>query len=758
MANLDELMTALENASKNGKTEDAKKLAQIIDQAQRGPTTSDIGAGMADSVLRIGKGIVDLPITLTEAATGIKNPRLLVGNDKKGFQWDDLITAPRFVSADEADAKGFENPFGFTGNEFQNASDALQEAREDINYAPNVSWDEVKKNPSASNIATFIGEGTLTSLPDMAAALVSVPAYFTSYIAPIAQERAENDGREVVTPEDVAIAIGASGVIATAERIGAKGVFGKTTGNAATKTLKAGGKEGVTEGVQNPVEYAASTVGTETGFDPAEALDQAAAGIVQGTGGGAGLKAVTQVPEVVSNKVTKKLDEKDKPVDQEAATELAKDIEAKAADGGFDLSDPDTTSSTGAVRAVDNIHADYTERMRSIENILQDSIKYDKNDTPEVRAKKEKVKVALKKGKNKAKNTVDQEDLKAVEEQLGNTAEGQELIMLLRKSNELTRLHNQGYKGGISRITDTFNPFEGGSQYNAGRIAAAPIINMTTGAAAIGTGGMSVLPQIGAVIGGKLIDKKTGRRSIVERYTKQNRDAEGKTDTRKKRKPSQLLINQAKEAQRVQAIEDKKLAKATEAKRKEALRIEALRRGDPPKGDPNDPNPSPEYLMMQALGTNSRREVADILKEVANDRPDLKDAVESYQRMQTKGTQVLDLNELIAAARNKAGIKTVGPRVAQQATLSAARQDGKKANQEAVDNIKEAVNADKTIDKTDKAKLQAALVKLRSNLGAKPVDRAMEIIAEVEGNLNRPSLAEKYLLPYAQRIAAQQKQ
>ena len=209
---------------------------------------------MADSALRIGKGIVDLPITLTEAATGVKNPRLLVGNDKKGFQWDDLTTAPRFVSADEADKQGYtENPLGFTGDEFKNASNAIQEVREDINYAPNVSWDEVKENPTAQNIATFIGEGTLTSLPDMAAALVSVPAYFASYIAPIAQERAENDGREVVTPKDVGAAIVASGVIATAERFGAKGVFGKTTGNAVTRPLKAGTKEGVTESIQNPL-------------------------------------------------------------------------------------------------------------------------------------------------------------------------------------------------------------------------------------------------------------------------------------------------------------------------------------------------------------------------------------------------------------------------------------------------------------------------------------------------------------------------
>ena len=755
MADLNQIVSAMKNAQAQGKTEEAKRLAQVIKQAQNPakPTTSNPIAGMGDSVLRVAKGLVDIPKTLTQAATGLEDPRLLVGNQDGKFTLSDLANIRFVENADVPESAT--NPFGFEGDEFDKASQALADKREDINYAPSVSWDEVKENPTASNIGTFIGEGTLTSLPDMAAALVSTPAYFMSYIAPIAQERAKNDGRSVPNMKDIGTAIAASGVIATAERIGAKGVFGDTVGNVVTRPIKAGGKEGITEGVQNPVQYGAETAGTETGFDPVEALDQAAAGVVQGTGGGAGLKTVSQIPQAVGQK----LDEKDAPVDTEAAAGLAQDIQAKAEEGGFDLSDPDTTSSTGAYRAVDNLHTDYSVRMRSIEDILKDSLRYSKDDTPEIRAKKEKVVGALRKGKNKAKNTVDAEDLQAVEDLVGNTAEGQELITLLKKSNELTRLHNQGYKGGLSRITDTLNPFEGGSQYNAGRIAAGPIINMTTGAAAIGTGGLSLAPQVAAVIGGKAIDKYTGRRSIVERYTKQNKD--GKVEQRPK-KPSRLLINKAKEAQRVEEQRQKQEAKSAEAERKKQLRIEALKRGDPPKGDANDPRPSPEFVMMQALGTDSRREVSDILEQVAQERPSLKAAVESYKKMQTEGTDVLDLNELIAAAKNRAGIGVFGknqtkPQTQQTRTLSAKQEDGKRANLEFADSISEAVNNDKTIDNTDKAKLNKAIEELKANLGKKPVEKALDIVAEVESKLNRPSLAEKYLLPYVARVAEQQK-
>ena len=114
-------------------------------------------------------------------------------------------------------------------------------------------------------------------------------------MSPIAEKRAENDGRTQVTPEDLAVAASSCSGISQAERFGAKGVFGQNVGNVAQRVVGAGIRESGTEGIQNPLQYAAETAGTEKGFDLAEGLDQAAAGAVGGFGAGTGLRTGTEL-------------------------------------------------------------------------------------------------------------------------------------------------------------------------------------------------------------------------------------------------------------------------------------------------------------------------------------------------------------------------------------------------------------------------------------------------------------------------------
>ena len=101
-------------------------------------------------------------------------------------------------------------------------------------------------------------------------------------MSPIAEKRAENDGRTQPTPEDLAVASIAALGISQAERFGAKGVFGQNAGNVAQRVVGAGIRESGTEAIQNPMQYAVETAGTEKGFDFLEAADQAAAGAVGG--------------------------------------------------------------------------------------------------------------------------------------------------------------------------------------------------------------------------------------------------------------------------------------------------------------------------------------------------------------------------------------------------------------------------------------------------------------------------------------------
>ena len=55
--------------------------------------------------------------------------------------------------------------------------------------------------------------------------------------------------------------------------------------------------------------------------------------------------------------------------------------------------------------------------------------------------------------RTKPKAQFTREQFNAVDQLVGNTSEGQRLLSLMREGNELTALHNQGLKGGVSRVT-----------------------------------------------------------------------------------------------------------------------------------------------------------------------------------------------------------------------------------------------------------------------------------------------------------------
>ena len=109
----------------------------------------------------------------------------------------------------------------------------------------------------------------------------------------------------------------------------------------------------------------------------------------------------------------------------------------------------------------------------------------------------------------------------------GDTFEGQRLLSLIRQSNELTAIHNAGYQGGVSRITDQFSPIGSQASYDRGFSTIESTIRPV---AAIGAGVMNpAIPaaQAAAVGIGRGIDALTGRRSRVRRYIEQNAGQSG---------------------------------------------------------------------------------------------------------------------------------------------------------------------------------------------------------------------------------------
>lgn len=167
--------------------------------------------------------------------------------------------------------------------------------------APNeVTWSKVKERPNAANIGKFVVEQSVQSLPGMATAAAALPAFIASQVGNIAQQRAVNDGREDATGMDAVIAAPAGVASALLERVGIKGIFGPAAGNTVVRIGKAGGKEAITEGGQSFLEYGGGSVGTDTGFDLATALDQSLAGSVAGAGMGTAGRSIVEAPQVIA--------------------------------------------------------------------------------------------------------------------------------------------------------------------------------------------------------------------------------------------------------------------------------------------------------------------------------------------------------------------------------------------------------------------------------------------------------------------------
>ena len=273
-----------------------------------------------------------------------------------------------------------------------------------------------------------------------------------------------------------------------------------------------------------------------------------------------------------------------------------------------------------------------------------------------------------------------------------------------------------------------------------------------TGAAAGVTGGASIPAQIGAVAAGRGIDALTGRRSAVAKFVADQQARQGTGDP----------TGQSVRAARALAQQQQEEADAAEAQRQRDLAMDATRRNAPPKGDPNDPNPSPQYLMESQTGL-TRTGVARALRIIERTVPGLANAVETYRQMLITGQQSADLTPLIREVkrlvRDNAStfedVRTEQPQAETQADDRRAR--GKAANMKEIARLQREVNDSNGIALSDKAVLLAALTEMKLSLGVDPVSAALDIVATAETQLRKPELAEKYLMPYVNRIDRQQK-
>ncbi len=253
----------------------------IINNSMRALSTRafDLGGNLLQFIGNVskmgGEGMAEL--------TGI-NPGLKFGDDGISWTWD--------VPKDDL------------GEYVAEAGKSVSEfGKETFDYVPEFTWENFKGEMTPANLSGYIFEQGIQSLPDMAAAVLTLPAYVASRTEEIAESRVQNDKRAEVEAKDLATALPVAVTVSFLERIGAMSVFkvGDVTGlkTAAKEIGRATLREASTEFVQEQIEYAGETVGTKTGFNLATMLDRGVAGAVAGGGMGGAIRAGTATYEGV---------------------------------------------------------------------------------------------------------------------------------------------------------------------------------------------------------------------------------------------------------------------------------------------------------------------------------------------------------------------------------------------------------------------------------------------------------------------------
>ncbi|NIB43825.1 hypothetical protein HBA55_29755 [Pseudomaricurvus alkylphenolicus] len=244
-----------------------------------GERAMDLGGNLVEFIGNVAK---EGERYLTEA-TGI-NPGIRFGDDGISFTMN--------LDPEE------------TGNPLARSGQAISETGKGADYQPRFTWERLKGDVTAKNLAGYITEQGVKSVPDMAAALTTLPAYIASRTEEIGEVRAENKGLDEVGARELGEAFIPAVAASLLERIGAKGVTDLAPVSSAKDVLKeagkAAGREGATEFVQEQIEYAGETVGTNTDFDLEQSLDRGFAGAVAGSGMGATVRGATATKDLMT--------------------------------------------------------------------------------------------------------------------------------------------------------------------------------------------------------------------------------------------------------------------------------------------------------------------------------------------------------------------------------------------------------------------------------------------------------------------------
>jgi hypothetical protein len=587
---------------------------------------------------------------------------------------------------------------------------------------------------------------------------------------------AANEQEEKTGDYDAALATGQGVIMGILERFGAVSLFPKAslkniTGKQLVETLTKNGKadaakqvikkmgiEGATEVAQEGVSIAgAASKGGE--YTQKEITDRAAdsfilgsanAGVIQTVQGGASL--VRGKPANLS--------------DRAAQATFAQRLDALAREGNsegkeFNLSDLDTSSVTGVRALMDLAHSKISSEITNLEKDLSQYLNTnDKSLTSQQKSDRERVKKMLQQARNKTKSVVGKSDFELLQELVSGSADGKRLVNLVKESQEQTKVWNAGMKGGVSKFTDNANPLPQSNNYSGQAALTNAIRGVSAAGVAGATAGASIPYQIGAVVGGRLIDGVTGRRSKVRRYIKRNAKNKGMA-------PVYGLGEQ-----------DKNLAKAKAASQKAADKAEAKRQADRDKaffmynqGSPPNPN-SPEGIYQRFTGMDRaglEATIADALADPNLDpgvRQDLESLIESMKYGERVSGYVVRYINGLADQNPEIGNRRVRPIEPPEGLDTAIainngsgrtpRQQGKFDNNQVVMRLKEELKNDVSLTQSEKEAIDSKLDEMLLDLGQNPVS-TMEAIEKALLINQVPEVAvAKYITSYKNRVIQQQ--
>ena len=597
-------------------------------------------------------------------------------------------------------------------------------------------------------------------------------------------------------------ALATGGIVAFLDRFGAKipkdkianmtgkelvdELVSKGYTNAASELVKTVTKKAVREGAteaaqENVIMTGAALQGADYNLD--EVINKNIDSFVVGSGMGAGqsvasggVKALVGTSDNVSGE----------PIQQEtAAATFAQRLDRIAKEGQptddglvpFNLNDVDRMSDNGARAVMDVAHTRIATEIKELSKVLRDKLNGKERDDfeRELGALGEYVEIKdndvvlsaaeLRSSKNKTKSAITTGGYKAVERLVGDTREGQELLNLLRESQMLTSLHNKGYVGGLSQYTEGLNPFK--SQAGYGDRSSLETVGRLglSGAAGAATQGASLAAQLGAVGGARAVDAMTGSRSRVDKFVKDNQGGRPLTASGPSLREDQF---QAEQDEIARADADAQQQAQNEQETAEANRVAGQKNYDPT-------DESPQWYMETASGLDKAGVAVALrmIERMPSTPVAIRKAIDGYRKSIDTGGKFPNLSPLIrfvkgTARDNPQYIRQVAP--PNQAVYEAAVERDKTeaykltegyrrgiaANQKAGSDLMKAMMADRSINAVHKVKLEKALSYIQTNLPKDPLGAIQSTVKELQDAGVSQELIQKYIAPYADRVAKQQ--